>query len=247
MYHHNCLALARTLMTEMRSPRRLIPKTGVARRRVGHRRRACVALVAVAVAVAALGVTAPAKADPFGLDTPIHSVEGVGAIPDNFNHTYCFDGAGWTQDWRRVVHARMANLDDQTNYFDTWPIDHQCFPTTDLWFRLDSTMADRGDYRCRVWAYGSDGPTDDDRCEGATIRLNSRAGVLPDTHQRRKTACHEIGHSVGIAHHDPLDTSLPGYVPGDCMVSGRAPAGAQYEQYNQHHIEHANSRTPSQS
>jgi hypothetical protein len=211
-----------------------------ARRRRRLRRLACVTLTIVA----AIGVTAPAMADPFGLDTPTNNVSGVGAIPDNFNHTYCFNGAGWTTAWRNVVHSRMANLDAQTNYWDTF-VGNTCFPTHDVWFQLaDLPGTTRGDYDCTLWNNGVDGipNSGDDRCEGARIRLDPF--VLTDDHQRRKTACHEIGHSVGLAHgaNPTRDPNHPEY--NDCMMSGPVDPGAQWERYNQHHIDHINSRTP---
>jgi hypothetical protein len=197
--------------------------------------------------IAALGLltsfalASPAQADKFGLDQPNNLVSGVGGIPDNFTHTYCFRGAGWTAARQNLVHGRMQNLDTQTSYTDLFPPPPGCFATTDVWFELNSTMSARGDYICRVWNNGVDGVarSGDDRCEGATIRINSRAGVLTSNHQWRKTICHEIGHSVGLAHGSTTNFFT------DCMINGAVPEGLQWEQYNLHHRNHANSRTPS--
>jgi len=205
-----------------------------------HRRLRRLAVVALS-AVAALGFAIPASADPFGLDTPTVNVSGVGAIPDNFDHTYCFDGAGWTPSLRTVVNTQMVNLDSQTSYFDTLP-PPPCFAQTDVWFQVTVLPAGvRGDWSCRLWGDGADGVPNsgDERCAGATVRISSDPLVLTNDHQRRKTTCHEIGHSVGLAHGTDTTTFW-----NDCMVSGAVPAGIQWEQYNAHHIVHANSRTP---
>jgi hypothetical protein len=186
-----------------------------------------------ALAVAgALGVAGTAGADPFGLDTPTHNEPGVGGIPDSTIHTYCFSGAGWTQAWQDVVSSRMLNLDVQTLY-EGPPV--ACDAATDVTFQLSSTLGARGDYRCVTWnAVGF--------CDAAIVRLNSSTAVLPNDHQRRKSACHEIGHSVGLAHGTDTATFW-----NDCMLSGTAPAGNQWEQYNAHHIAHINSRAPAAS
>ena len=206
-----------------------------------HRRLRRLAVVALS-AVAALGVAVPAGADPFGLDTPTFNEPGVGAIPDNFDHTYCFDGPGWTASHMSVVHTQMVNLDTQTSYFDTFPPQPPCFEQTDLWFQVTVLPAGtRGDWSCRWWGLGADGlaNTGDERCASALIRMSSDPAVLTSDHQRRKTICHEIGHSVGLAHGTDTTTFWD-----DCMVSGVVPNGIMWEQYNAHHIAHANSRTP---
>ncbi len=205
-------------------------------------------LVAVSAGLlASLALAAPAQADPFGLDLPGKNVSGVGGIPDNFTHTYCFNGGGWTAAWQNLVHGRMANLDTQTSYTDQWPQPGPCADITDVYFQLSTTATlgtTRGDYRCRLWNNGVDGrpSSGDERCESAIIRINSSTGVLTSDHQRRKTICHEIGHSVGLAHGTDTTTFY-----NDCMLTGAVAEGTQWEQYNLHHRNHANSRTPSQS
>lgn len=197
--------------------------------------------VVASMALAALALAVPATADPFGLDTPTTNVAGVGAIPDNFDHTYCFSGPGWTPSLRAVVNTQMVNLDTQTSYFDTYPAP-PCLGQTDIWFEVTALAAGvRGEWTCRLWGDGADGVpgTGDERCAGATVRISNDPTVLVNDHQRRKTTCHEIGHSIGLAHGTDTTTFWD-----DCMVSGTVAPGIQWEQYNAHHIAHANSRTP---
>lgn len=120
-----------------------------------------------------------------------------------------------------MYHANnaMNYLDAYTSYYDTRA---SCTTTTDIWFRqVNSGMTDRGDYLCldfNTWG----------RCERARVRLN--AAVLTDADNRRKTACHEIGHSVGLIHGGTAD----------CMLSG--PVSKPTYTYTQHHINHINAR-----
>jgi hypothetical protein len=194
-------------------------------------RRLWSVMAAFALALtASLSFAGPANADPFGLDQEGNLVSGVGGIPDDFNHTYCFNGAGWTAAWQTLANGRMANLDTQTSYVDV--LDPSCDGNTDIWFQLANLGGTRGDYRCEDWnAAGT-------LCVTSIVRISNVAAVLPDNHQKAKTICHEVGHSVGLAHGTTVDFWT------DCMLSGVAPAGVQYEQYTVHHRNHANSRTP---
>jgi len=92
----------------------------------------------------------------------------------------------------------------------------------------------RGRWDCLFYSDNDGVPrSGDERCVFHQIRLNPNS--LSDNHQRRKTACHELGHGVGLYHGN---TTLH----NDCMWAGTAPTGIQYEQYNQHHRDHANSQ-----
>jgi hypothetical protein len=229
-----------------------VDKTRSPRRTGGHRH--VLGLAVAAGLLTSFAFATSAQADPFGLDQPTNHVEGVGAIPDNRYHNYCFDGSAWNLQWRDRVDTAMENFDQQTIYrvfrfgspTGTRVGDARCDPRRrmDVQFELSTTMAARGDYRCVRWNRGADGRADsgDERCTSATIRINSTARVLTTNHQRSKTICHEIGHSVGLAHGNP-DSGFH----DDCMVSGAVTAGLEWEQFNQHHVDHANSRTPSQT
>ncbi len=196
-------------------------------------------VVIAATIIATLGLAAPAGADEFGQGNSTS-----GRVPDNFGHWYCFSGSGWTTAWQTVVNNRMLNLDTQTLYNDA--LSGTCDSLIDIKFVLDPNLGSgtRGAYRCDRDNNGEDGiPNNaDDDCETSTIWLNPT--LLTTVHQQRKTACHEIGHSVGLAHYPH---SVTGPTWDDCMVSGAVAAGNQWEVYNAHHVAHANSRTPTTS
>lgn len=64
------------------------------------------------------------------------------------------------------------------------------------------------------------------RCAGSYVFLNEAA--LLNTTMRQKTACHEVGHTVGLSH---------GQTYGGCMMSGFFPDTI----YAPHHVDHINS------
>jgi hypothetical protein len=68
------------------------------------------------------------------------------------------------------------------------------------------------------------------------MRLN--IDLLLDYTQRRKTLCHEIGHSVGLQHYTSAGS---GAVPGennDCMKSGPVDGDVWWIEYSDHHQAH---------
>lgn len=66
----------------------------------------------------------------------------------------------------------------------------------------------------------------------------------------KKTACHELGHSLGFFHHPLNDQGPPdrgNYYDGsggthaqDCMVRGHLEQADNWMRYNQHHRDHIN-------
>ncbi|MFT4136812.1 hypothetical protein [Microbacterium sp.] len=121
----------------------------------------------------------------------------------------------------------MINLDSQTDMYDTYQ--SACGPQTDLGGYIDSSpeKASMGSLR-GIWICTKplDG-WDSGICDQGSIIVNS--ALLTDYTQRRKTFCHEIGHSVGLWHGT-------GY--GGCMVSGTSSNTA----YASHHVWHINTR-----
>lgn len=170
---------------------------------------------ALAAAISAAPLTSTATADEFN---GCNSVSGC--RPDNFEHTYCWGSSFTATNLRSAANYAMGNLDAQTSYFDNFM--SSCSSATDvIWHTMSSTTV-RGDYVCL--AFNSAG-----NCEQARVRLNPT--LLTDTLNREKTACHEIGHSGGLAHSSTAS---------DCMISGAVTSG--HRTYNQHHVDHLNNR-----
>lgn len=159
--------------------------------------------------------TGPAVADEFN---GCNSVSGC--LPDNFTHTYCWGSSFTATNMRSAANYAMGNLDAQTSYTDSFS--SSCSSITDVIWHTMSSSTVRGDYVCL--AFNSAG-----ECEQARVRLNP--SLLTDTLNREKTACHEIGHSGGLAHSSTAS---------DCMISGAVTSG--HRTYNSHHVSHLNNR-----
>lgn len=175
-----------------------------------------VTALAVTMLVSAGGTTR-AAADPFGVGPP-----DAGWFADNSTHTWCTFGS-FVSAWHNPIRDSLINLDSQTDVSDSYV--SVCTSDTDAQFNLSSSSQmgsnTLGSYSCLV------NPTSTNRCGAARIRLNT--DLLTDYHYRRKTSCHEVGHSVGLQH---------GPTYGGCMVSGYA----NYSTYSSHHVNHINSK-----
>jgi len=141
-----------------------------------------------------------------------------GLIADNYEHTFCW-GSGFNDtDLRQAARYSFSNLATQTNFTRLYM--SSCSTNTDVRFLQGLQQGDaRGEYFCLAWT--------GIRCLRARIRLNRI--VLTNTLNRRKTACHEVGHSGGLEHGNKTD----------CMFSGPVTSG--HQQYHGHHIDHLNS------
>lgn len=139
---------------------------------------------------------------------------------DNLEHTFCWGDSFDSDNLRDGARGAMDNLADQTRFTR----DHLlfCGQNTDLVFRKFNDPDARGRYDC-VDTSGVAGPG----CQKAIVYLNP--DLLDDDNNRRKTSCHEIGHSGGLVHADDSN---------DCMKSG--PVYSGHRTYGDHHIDHLN-------
>jgi hypothetical protein len=180
---------------------------------------------ALGLAVGAIQVLLPmaASADPYG-DPGVNG----GDLPDNNNHTWCLlNGSPRGPAINNAVANGPNKLDSQTN-MTSQNLGWLCpDPHVDIRYILtyDVPYDARGYTGCVRWS-------DQSRriCDSSDSLLN--LDIAGDMHQLAKTSCHELGHTVGISHGGSTD----------CMLNGTAPAGSQYERYNQHHVDHINNK-----
>lgn len=128
----------------------------------------------------------------------------------------------------------MDNLDFQTDMSTGDP--DTCSSVTDVQWRQRPLPG-----ATRAWWYCPLEHLVGDVCTAGIIEVDldeiaAQAG--PYQLNLDKTACHELGHSVGMTHHVHADVhdTQPDY--DDCMVSGPVHAGHDF--YSIHHRFHVN-------
>lgn len=164
---------------------------------------------------------APVQADPYGTGT-----SSTGRIPSSTSLTACFHSSV-TSTFRTQMNASFTYMETYTKYSRTNCPSGTIMPNF-TWYQstaLGSTV--RGRYNCYSVTVTL-------RCARATATLNP--DLLTNANNRRKTACHELGHALGLTHH------ASGY---GCMVNGAVSVAT----YNivPHHREHIESGTRSSS
>lgn len=155
----------------------------------------------------------------------------MGYRADDLNQDYCTTLA-WPTEWGYPFVDAMVNLDSQTEMYDTYSA--SCGSQTDL-RGIRSTDAFlgfgvRGSYQCTKFI------TANYRCDQGELRVN--IDVLTDYTQRRKTFCHEIGHSVGLAHYTSAGSGVVLGENNDCMKSGKVESNLWWIEYSDHHQWH---------
>jgi hypothetical protein len=208
----------RSLVLRLLQPRRLLGSVGL-----------CLLVV-----LAGTFAANPAWSDPYGYPNP-------GFVHDGPDHYYCFHSS---------VPAGLdrSRINDSMNYLDsvTEIVEHlvlSCGTSTDLMW-LYSSVAALGRTTCVKWAnelYHV--------CDAYWVEVN------PSAHLQFTALCaggeseyevnmiltvrHELGHTVGLSHDDPIppDCGLP--INGnDAMVSDWVPVSLEWLDYNNHHRKH---------
>lgn len=172
------------------------------------------ALAATALAASVVGTAAADAFGTGGADT--------GWLADSRVHTYCH-GIGTTGPTREdIVDYAMRTLASTTVMSRSFQ--SACTLNTDAIWQFGTIAPNvRGRYNCL------------DRtgnvCNRATLKIDP--ALTGNMVNHRKTACHELGHSVGLTHR-----SADFY---QCMTNGAAPSDhITYRRYRAHHVDHIN-------
>lgn len=190
-------------------------------------RYATVCIGAAGALVAALLAAPPAQS------SSSHSFDW---FPDTGAHTYCFGSSFANNGWSPYGHDAMANLEAQTI------VDAVFYSSC-----ADSTIDARWTLFEQDGVFGKWDCADNQStivegqwvCKSAFLMLNSEMinSVATPGKQATKTACHELGHGLGLAHY--FSTSDPEY-PGAtaCLRSGTWTTGwgSGWNQYAPHHV-----------
>ena len=190
-----------------------------------HRKRNA-ALAAVGALIAILSVAPAAFADNFAGGPP-----NAGYRADNPGHDYCTIAA-WPLDWGTPFVDAMISLDNQTDMYDTYS--SSCGSQTDVQGERSSNAympGIRGSYMCLTFVAAG-------VCDTARLQMN--VDLLTDYTQRRKTFCHEVGHSVGLEHYTSAGSRVVAGENNDCMKNGTVSGELWWKEYSQHHRDHIN-------
>lgn len=180
-------------------------------------RRSRVLVVVIGALAMSLASASPALADS----------SQPGGPPDRGSHTYCY-GDGFT--WTGTADGAMGWLEDQTLVDTTFH--SSCTTRTDVVWNLESIDGVFGMAICY------ERTEDGGYCDQYDVYLNSGLIVDADhpSSQRRKTACHELGHTVGVRHY--ANESYPGAdTSHSCLRSGPVPTADQawHTRFGPHH------------
>lgn len=158
-----------------------------------------------------------------GASTPAHADSFPGTMyADGDNHTYCYTSTFTTD--TSVGSYAMWVLAATTDMHRTY---QSCTSKTDVWWwQADLPGGVRGQWSC----YAVEAWWLPHVCETADVTLDfpELDKGADDWHDRRKTAVHEVGHSVGLDH-DTVSAMRSGEIPSTSL---------QWRRYSAHDISH---------
>lgn len=160
----------------------------------------------------------PASADQFGM---CNATSGCRA--DNFEHTYCYGGSLAGDGFQTAAGYGMSNLVAQTKFTKTYM--SSCSSNTDVVFKRDDSINAYADTLCMAFVSGTN------KCNRARVRFNGKLlnALGQPMVNKKSTACHEVGHTGGLAHG----------TPSDCMTNVTPTTNVHY---NAHHKSHLNNQ-----
>lgn len=152
----------------------------------------------------------------------------TGAHPDGATHNYCYF-ASVNSDLREAIAEAMWSALDPTHatvdFFSSCKLSGS--GETDVVWREANLDGAAGQEICEDYDNG-------DHCDQYYLTLDHTAinAGSNDEIDEAQTACHELGHSVGLTH---------GGSSSDCMINdGSPPSDVQYRRYGSHHRGHIN-------
>lgn len=169
-------------------------------------------MAAVALLAAATASASPASADPFGVGG-----SNTGWLADNHDHDWCWSTNFTAAADRTKATAAEDYLNSSTSF--SGGTLEGCGSGTDVYWKMQNTTAWRGLYSCQ--------DRSGNVCDNANVTISSNTGTLPVA-ERRKTMCHELGHSTGATHHSDAGWG--------CMISGTSTS----QVYSTHTKDHMN-------
>lgn len=160
----------------------------------------------VASVVTALTAAAPVSADNFEYGGCSDHLRPCWQTNKNI---YVFYDANLPEVWRDAVRAVRR---DELNPLPGWQTYYGSHADADVHYLRDDAIGTNvmGEYFCSE--LGSTG-----YCDHAHVRFNHGFTTMWET-LRKKVACHETGHSVGLHHRDPAVATIATY---GCMISGK--------------------------
>jgi hypothetical protein len=171
------------------------------------------------VVTALIATQSPTYANPFPNN-------GDATIADNAVHTYCYT-SGFSTDTSVGSYA-MDVVGDTTDVDDLFPGTPQfcSFMETDVWWwESDQPAGIRGVRDC--WLESPNGI-----CTSSDVDLDfAQLDIgIDDWEDRRKTAVHEVGHTIGLGH-DTVSAMISGEIPDTSLT---------WRRYSAHDISHIN-------